>query len=77
MAPYAMSGHSRLVRTAFSAEFVLRGAGGYQEAQATMGQGYSMTFSPKAIFQRADKYDGACPINIPFGLAYDAPLSHR
>jgi hypothetical protein len=24
----------------------------------------SVTFSPKAIFQRADKYDGVRPINI-------------
>jgi hypothetical protein len=29
-----------------------------------MGRGLSMTFSPKEIFQRADKYDGVRPINI-------------
>jgi hypothetical protein len=59
-----MGGHSRSARTAFSPEFVLKGADSHQETKTTMGRGHSMTFSPKAIFQRADRYDGVRPINI-------------
>jgi len=35
-----------------------------RKAQANMGRGHLHDFKPKAIFQRADKYDGVRPINI-------------